>query len=65
MRHKGAVHLRSAARYLNVFQLHSIDVICFLTGVFLVAIYLLKLISFFVFNLVLRIFTKTSKQKIQ
>lgn len=30
LRHKGAPHLRSAARHLNFFQYHSLDVIAFL-----------------------------------
>ncbi|CAG7831929.1 unnamed protein product, partial [Allacma fusca] len=35
LRHKGARHLRSAARNLNFFQYHSLDVIGFIIGLLL------------------------------
>lgn len=43
IRHKGAFHMRSAARELNFYQYHSIDVLAFLTLI------LIGLITFFVF----------------
>lgn len=39
MRHKGAPHMRSAGRFLNVFQYHSVDVILAYLTIFTVFIY--------------------------
>lgn len=50
LRHKGARHLRSAARDLNNLQYHSIDVIAFLLAVLLLSLYL----SFVVLRALLR-----------
>ncbi|CAG7826705.1 unnamed protein product, partial [Allacma fusca] len=44
LRHNGAPHLRSAARELNFFQYHSVDVILFIGSVLLVLVSVLLLI---------------------
>jgi glucuronosyltransferase len=43
MRYKGATHLRSAARQLNFFQYHCLDVAAFLVGVTLLGLWLFKI----------------------
>lgn len=42
IRQKGAVHLRSAARDLNFFQYHSLDVIAFVLTLILFVLYVVK-----------------------
>jgi glucuronosyltransferase len=50
MRHKGAVHLRSAARDLNDIQYHSLDVVAFLLGAVFTALYILFALIRFIFR---------------
>jgi len=46
--HSGAVHLRSAARDLNFFQYHSIDVVAFIFAIVFLALYIVFAILRFI-----------------
>jgi UDP:flavonoid glycosyltransferase YjiC (YdhE family) len=50
LRHKGAVHMRSAARELNFFQYHSIDVIGSYLAILFMILYIIYAIGKFVFR---------------
>ena len=50
MRHKGAVHMRSPSRKLNIIQYYSIDSIAFLGAVLAVVLWILKITVYKIVN---------------
>jgi glucuronosyltransferase len=65
MRHKGARHLRSAARKLNMIQYHSIDVFAFLASLAVLILWIAKLAIFKIFKMIFRGKAKSSVKKDQ